>query len=184
VVIVMTGPPGSGKGTQSKRLAAELGIPHLSTGDLLREEVSHDSALGRELSPVLETGCLVPDDTIIRLVGERLRDKPAAVLDGFPRTVAQAEALDVALARSKRVVDMVIVLEVAAHDLLARIAARGREQGRSDDTETAMRLRLREYEEKTAPVVEHYRRRGVKVVSVDGAASPEEVEARVRRLTA
>jgi adenylate kinase len=183
VIAVLFGPPGSGKGTQAERLIRAFGLTHISTGDMLRAEASTGSALGREVAPLMAAGKLVPDELIVRVIQERLRQDDACrgvVLDGFPRTVAQARALDDMLAANGQQVGLIIALEVPVDDLVERLLGRAREQGRSDDTGDVIRERMVEYEAKTAPVLDHYRTRGARVAGIDGVGSVDEVHARVR----
>jgi len=184
MILVFFGPPGSGKGTQSARVAQHLHIPHIATGDMLRAEVERRSALGREAEPLMTSGRLVPDDLIVRMIGARIHEPDAqrgVLLDGFPRTVAQAEALDAMLrARSLRV-DAVVSLRVADDELRRRILNRAKIEGRADDTPDAFEERLRTYRHETAPVLDHYRGVGTRVVDIDGAG---DIEAITDRITA
>lgn len=183
MIAVLFGPPGSGKGTQAERLIRDFGLTHVSTGDMLRAEASTGSALGREVAPLMAAGKLVPDDLIVRVIQERLRQddaRPGVVLDGFPRTVAQARALDDMLAANGQEVGLIIALEVPVDDLVERLLGRAREQGRTDDTADVIRERMVEYEAKTAPVLDHYRNRGARVARIDGVGTVDEVHARVR----
>ena len=171
--LVLLGPPNSGKGTQARALAARLGVPAISTGDMLREAVAAGSALGRRVDAIMRAGKLVDDDTMAEVVRERLARPDAArgyLLDGYPRTRAQAETLDRLLAGRGRTLDAVVSLEVPEATLLAR--ARGR--GRDDDRDEVMRERLRVYREQTAPLIEHYRASGL-VREVDGDRPVEAV---------
>jgi adenylate kinase len=174
----MIGAPGAGKGTQARRLAEELGLLHLSTGELFREAVRDDTPLGGKVRSYVEKGALVPDDLTVAMVEERL-DRPdadaGAILDGFPRTRAQAQALDRILADQGREKVRVIALVVADDELRRRILARG--EGRADDTEEAVVKRLDVYRRDTAPVLEHY---AAQVVRVDGIGSMDEITARIQ----
>jgi adenylate kinase len=171
--ILILGPQGSGKGTQAKRLAESRALSHVATGDILRAAVADGSELGQRVEPILERGDLVPDDLMIELIRERLEGENGFVLDGFPRTLPQAEALDTMLAEIGRQLDAVLLLEVsddvAADRLLARAA-----EGRTDDSPEAIRNRLRLYHELTEPVVERYRREGM-LLAVDGEGTIEKV---------
>ena len=183
MIAVLFGPPGSGKGTQAERLIRDFGLTHVSTGDMLRAEASTGSPLGREVAPLMAAGKLVPDDLIVRVIQERLRQddaRPGVVLDGFPRTVAQARALDDMLAANGQEVGLIIALEVPVDDLVERLLGRAREQGRSDDTGDVIRERMVEYEAKTAPVLDHYRQKGARVARIDGVGTVDEVHERVR----
>ncbi|OFW65452.1 MAG: adenylate kinase [Actinobacteria bacterium RBG_16_68_21] len=173
--LLILGPPGAGKGTQATVLCRAIGIPHISTGEMLRDHVARETALGRRAREIMESGDLVPDEIVIGMVEERIGQPDAAcgfLLDGFPRTRAQAEALDEVLGDEG--LDAVIVVEVAEDELVERILKRGR----SDDTEEAVRNRLTVYHSQTAPLIEFYLGRGL-VRSVDGVGAIEEVLARI-----
>jgi adenylate kinase len=203
------GPPGAGKGTQAPRLAARLAVPHISTGDMLRTHVKGGTPLGVEAKGYMDAGDLVPDDLVVRMLGERIADADAAagfLLDGFPRTVAQAEALDAMLAERGRPLDCVIVLDVPEEEVVRRISGRlvaqnGRiyhelydppttpgvddEEGlplvrRPDDEPDVVRNRYRNvYLAQTLPVRDHYRAAGVREVLIDGIGATDEVAARL-----
>jgi len=182
MIVVLFGPPGSGKGTQAAGVAAHLGVPHIATGDMLRAEVERGSALGREAAPIMEAGQLISDDLIIRVMGSRLAEPDAAagaLLDGFPRTVAQAEALDALLRSRGRAVDEVFLLQVPDDVLLERVLKRAAEEGRADDTAATFGRRLAAYRDETEPVLGHYRRERVPVVTVDGVGTVEGVAERI-----
>lgn len=175
----MLGPPGAGKGTQAARLARAIGIPHLSTGDMLRTNVADDTTLGRQAKAYMEAGDLVPDELVTAMVIDRLGQEDAAcgyLLDGYPRNPAQVEDLVEAL--GEEVLEVVLLLEVDEDELVARLTARGREEGRSDDTEDVIRTRLRVYEEQTAPLVEYYKSKG-KLARLNGLGTISEVFGRV-----
>jgi len=174
--LVLLGPPGAGKGTQATRIAGRFAIPQLSTGDMLREAVASGSVLGARVKGIMERGDLVPDDVVIAVVADRMDHSDAAsgfILDGFPRTVAQAEALDRELAARGIALDAVLELEVDVDVLLVRIRGRADEtanQGqpvRRDDNPEVFKTRLKAYRAQTAPVTEFYRSRGLLHV-VDG----------------
>jgi len=176
------GPPGSGKGTQAARVEKEFGMSHLSTGEVLRSEVAHGSAVGKEAARIMAAGDLVPDDLIDRIVESRLsRIDPTSnvLLDGFPRTIEQAKALDRMLA--PRNVDFVVSLDVPETTLIDRLLHRAAVEGRSDDTRDAIMERMREYHHRTAAVLDHYRGRGVQVLEVDGVGDVDAVFDRVRQ---
>jgi adenylate kinase len=161
--ILLLGPQGAGKGTQGKLIAAEYGIPHVATGDMLRAAMSARTPLGLRVKPTYEAGGLVPDDLMVDLIRERLAEVDAAegfVLDGFPRTMAQAEALDEMLREIGRELD--VVLEFQLEDAIGRerMLRRAAEEGRADDTPEAIDRRLRLYHRETEPLIEHYRARG------------------------
>ena len=183
LVAVIFGPPGSGKGTQAAAVAGELGIVHVSTGDMLRAEVARGSELGRAVEPIMASGALVSDDLIVRVIESRMRWSDAGggiLLDGFPRTLPQAEALDAMLERSGGRVGVVLFLDVPEDVLGERILRRAAEEGRSDDTPETVHRRMEVYESETAPVLEYYERRGVDVRRVDGVGTVEEVRVRLR----
>jgi adenylate kinase len=181
--ILFLGPPGSGKGTQAKRLAERLGLPAISTGDILRESVARGTALGREVGAIMARGDLVPDTTMIDLVTERLAApdvRGGFILDGFPRTVAQARALDRMLAGNGRGISAVINLSVPEEVVIERLTGRAAAEGRADDRPEAIRERLRLYEQKTAPLVQFFRERGV-LSEVPGVGGVPEVAGRIER---
>jgi adenylate kinase len=161
--ILLLGPQGSGKGTQAKRISAEYGIPHVSTGDMLREAIAAGTELGLRVRPILDRGELVPDDMMVSLIRERLSLEDTAngfVLDGFPRTVAQAEALDAMLRETGRELTIVFELQLSDEACMKRLLRRAQLEGRSDDTPEAIRTRLERYHRETEPVIEHYRATG------------------------
>lgn len=176
--LILFGPPGSGKGTQSERLIEKYGLIHLSTGNLLREEIANQTKLGLEAKGFMDKGQLVPDAVVIGMIGSALDANPQAkgfLFDGFPRTVAQAEALDTLLAGKASEIAIVLALEVDIEELVARLLNRGKSSGRSDDTnEDIIRARLVEYENKTAPVAGYYAQFG-KVVHVKGVGSIDDI---------
>jgi adenylate kinase len=178
VRVLILGPQGSGKGTQAKRIAAAHSVPHVSTGDILREAVAQRTELGLRVEPILERGDLVPDHLMVGLIRERLSREEGFVLDGFPRTLAQAEALDTMLGEIGKPLDTVILLEVSDDEAMSRMLGRAAEEGRSDDTAEAIENRLRLYHELTRPVVERYRIAG-ELASVDGEQSMDEVYAAI-----
>jgi len=178
--LILVGPPGSGKGTQAKRLVEKFEIPQISTGDILREAVASRSPIGLRAKSIMDSGELVPDEVVIEIVRERLGRadcKAGFVLDGFPRTTQQATALDRILAERGREPVRVIALCVADDELRNRILARG--EGRADDTEETAKKRLEVYRRDTQPVLDHYR---AQLQSVDGVGSFDEVSARLLRL--
>jgi adenylate kinase len=182
MIVILFGAPGSGKGTQAERVAATTGTPHVSTGAILRAEVARGSALGREAQPIMESGALVPDDLMVRIIESRLAEPDAAegvILDGFPRTVPQAEALDRMLGRNGREVGLVLYLEVDPDLIRARILRRAAIDGRSDDNPDALAARMRVYQRDTAPVVDHYVSAGTRIERIDGSPSIDEVTAQI-----
>jgi adenylate kinase len=176
--ILILGPQGSGKGTQAKRIAAAHGIPHVATGDILRAAIAEGTELGEKVAPIMERGDLVPDDLMVELIRERLADEDGFVLDGFPRTVPQAEALDAMLYEIGKPFDAVLLLEVGDDVALERLLSRRAEEGRSDDAPDVIRNRLRLYHGLTEPVVERYRESGT-LVAVNGEQPVEDVSAAI-----
>jgi adenylate kinase len=178
VRILILGPQGSGKGTQARRIAAAYGVPHVATGDILRSAVAAGTELGRQVEPILERGDLVPDDLMVELIRERLAGEDGFVLDGFPRTVPQAEALDAMLDEIGKPLDVVLLLDVGDEVALGRLLARRADEGRSDDAPDVIRNRLRLYHGLTEPVVDRYRDEGT-LVAVNGEQPIEEVSAAI-----
>lgn len=207
--LIFFGPPGAGKGTQAKRLIGELGIPQISTGDILRQHSNAGTPLGVEAQGYMDNGKLVPDELVVAMVGERLKEDDAQqgyILDGFPRTVPQAVALDSLLGRSGAAIDRLLLLRVPDENIVARIAGRrvcracgnahhvdfappkadgvcdldgGELYQRADDTEAKVRVRLDEYAHNTAPVAAYYGQRGV-VREIDGLGEIEDVFTRLK----
>ncbi len=210
VRVIFLGPPGAGKGTQAQELAREWGVPHIATGDMLREAVAAKTALGLEAKRHMDSGGLVPDEVVIGLVGERLAQpdaKAGCVLDGFPRTVAQAEALDALFARAGIALDRVIYLDVPRSELLRRLTGRrvcracgrtfhlvsappsvagkcddcgGELYQRADDSEATVATRLDVYQKQTAPLLDYYRGRRL-LAEVAGEGSVAGVGEAIRR---
>jgi adenylate kinase len=177
--IIFLGAPGAGKGTQAKILADGQGIPHISTGDILRAAVVQQSLLGLKAKAFMDAGDLVPDQLVIDLIRERLQESDAArgwILDGFPRNAPQAEALDALLTELNQVCDHAINLDVPDEVVVERILARGADSGRTDDNEATIRHRLEVYREKTAPLISYYETQS-KLTTVNGDLSMEEVTA-------
>lgn len=173
--LLIMGPPGAGKGTQAALIAQRLGIPHISTGDLFRANLTEGTALGLEAKKYMDAGEYVPDSVTNGMVRDRLKQSDASdgfLLDGYPRTVAQVAELDGMLAGNK--IDKVIVLTADSDEVVTRLLHRAQEQGRADDTEDVIRRRLEVYAEQTAPLIDLYERRGV-LVEVDGMGSVDQV---------
>ncbi|WP_337845978.1 adenylate kinase [Thermus sp.] len=175
--VIFLGPPGAGKGTQAARLSEELGFKKLSTGDILRDHVARRTPLGERVRPIMERGDLVPDDLILALIREELAER--VILDGFPRTLPQAEALDELLQQTGMRLLGVVLVEVPEEELTKRMLKRAELEGRADDNEETIRRRLEVYREKTEPLVRYYEERGV-LRRVDGLGTPDEVYARIR----
>lgn len=208
--LILFGPPGAGKGTQAKRLQSELGLPQVSTGDILRQAVAAGTALGKQVGPLMANGQLVPDELVVEIVRERLAAADVArgfTLDGFPRTLPQARALDAALARIGKKIDAVVSLEVPETELLARLSGRRtcpkdgavyhltqnppKQEGvcdrcgsaleqRPDDHPEKIKKRLRVYAEDTEPVKAHYAAQGI-LRAIDGVGTQDAIFAAVRR---
>jgi adenylate kinase len=184
VIGVIFGPPGSGKGTQAARIEQELHLKHLSTGDILRAEVAKGTAIGKKAARIMAAGDLVPDQLIVDIVRARLPEAESGagvLLDGFPRTLAQAGALDAMLSEEGHRVDVVIALVVPEATLVDRILHRAAVEGRPDDTREAIAERMHEYHKLTAAVLDYYREKGVRVEEVDGTGDPDTVFAQVRK---
>jgi adenylate kinase len=179
--LILFGPPAAGKGTQAKRLVVAHNMVQLSTGDMLRAAIASGSELGQKVKSIIDTGGLVSDDIVIDLIKTNLPAAEAAggaIFDGFPRTVAQAEALDAMLAERDATIDIVVRLKVDDNALVERIEKRFAEQGRSDDNPESYKVRLAAYNAQTAPLLPYYTAQG-KLVEVDGMGSVEEVSARI-----
>lgn len=178
VNIILFGPPGSGKGTQSANLIKKYGLIHLSTGDLLRSEIEAQTPLGLEAKKFMDAGQLVPDEVVIGMISSKLDANPDTrgfIFDGFPRTTAQAEALDKLLTLKKTAISAVLSLEVPEDELIKRLLNRGLTSGRSDDAnEDVVKARIVEYHNKTAPVADHYAKYG-KFKKIKGSGSIEEI---------
>lgn len=176
--LILFGPPGSGKGTQSEKIVNKFDLKHLSTGDLLRRELAEKTPLGLEAKSFMDKGQLVPDEVVIGMIDSSLDKNPNAkgfLFDGFPRTVAQAEALDKLLSLKKTEISKVLALEVSEEELIKRLLRRGETSGRSDDTnEDIIRNRLAVYNKDTAAVAEHYKALG-KFEAIKGEGTVEEI---------
>ncbi|AGG87553.1 adenylate kinase [Rhodanobacter denitrificans] len=181
--LVLLGAPGSGKGTQAARLKTALGVPHISTGDMLRAAVAAGTAMGLKAKAVMDAGQLVSDDILLGMLEERLAQadaKAGFILDGYPRNLAQADALDHLLARLGQPLDAVVKLEVPNATIIGRCEIRFKAEGRADDNPDTVRKRLGVYAEQTAPVADFYASRG-KLQVVDGVGELAEVTARIER---
>lgn len=182
--ILLLGAPGSGKGTQGKILAERLGLPKITTGDILRAAVKAGTPLGREAKRFMDDGKLVPDSVILSLIKAEL-DKPeaagGAVLDGFPRTAVQAELVDRTLAERGQRLNYILLLDVPEEELIRRMRARSAQEGRSDDTPEAIQTRLQVYQRDTAPLVAHYVQRGI-MHRVPGVGTVDEIATEIKRI--
>lgn len=180
--LILFGPPGSGKGTQSEKLIAQYGFKHLSTGDILRAEIANKTALGMEAKALMDKGQLVPDAVVIGMISSALDanpDVPGFLFDGFPRTTAQAEALDKLLKLKETEIGVVLALQVPDEELVSRMLNRAKTSGRADDAdENVQRNRLEIYKRDTLPVAAHYSKQD-KVVNIPGVGTIEEIFGRL-----
>ena len=176
--LILFGPPGSGKGTQSEKLIAKYHLKHLSTGDLLRSEISRKTLLGVEAKKYMDKGLLVPDQVVIGMINDALDNHPNVagfLFDGFPRTAIQAEELDDLLAKKKTCIDVMLALDVSEEELIKRLVKRGQTSGRSDDSnEMVIKARIQEYHKKTASVADHYKKEN-KVEMIKGEGTIEDI---------
>lgn len=185
-VVILLGPPGAGKGTQAERLAKEQQLVQISTGDILRDHVKRETELGQKIKPLLDAGQLVPDEILVALMRDRLSQMQdiRVIFDGFPRTTAQAEALDVLLAELGAPLDYALLLDVPSELLIERIVERGRqaamngEKVRSDDTREVAQERQEVYKEQTQPLIDYYQTRGL-LSTIDGVGTMDEVYRRI-----
>jgi adenylate kinase len=183
VDLLLLGPQGSGKGTQAKLVAADHGVPHVSTGDMFRAAIAAGTELGRRVEPILASGELVPDELTVELIRERLGEPDAAdgfILDGFPRNLAQARALDTMLADIGRELDAILFFDLPDDVATERMLGRARAEGRADDTPETIARRLAIYHEQTEPVVEHYRATG-RLVPLHAERGVGEVQSEIQR---
>lgn len=177
--IILFGPPGAGKGTQADKLITHFQLPHLSTGNIFRENIKNETPLGKKVKSIMDAGQLVPDETVIELVLDELQKNQytkGVILDGFPRTVSQAEALDQYFKSNNNKVDAFVTLTVPEEELISRILSRG--EGRSDDTPEKIKTRLNVYHDETAPVLNHYQKQEI-VNEIDGVGSVDEIFERI-----
>ena len=175
--LVLFGPPGSGKGTQSSKIIEKYNLAHVSTGDILRIEVANETPLGTEAKKFMDQGMLVPDEVVIGMISSKLDENPNAagfIFDGFPRTVAQAQALDNLLDFKNHPINIVLSLIVSEDELKTRLISRGESSGRSDDNEEVITKRIKEYHAKTSPVADYYKSKN-KLVEVKGEGTVETI---------
>ena len=178
--VLILGPQGAGKGTQAARIAAEYDARHLSTGDLFRAAIAAGTELGQKVKPLLDSGQLVPDEITVALIREQLGESPTGwILDGFPRNLSQAEALDAMLSEVAQPLDIIVLLEIADDVARERMLKRAEIEGRADDTPEVIERRLATYHEQTKPVVDYYVASG-KLVQVHGERSIDEVWAEIQ----
>ena len=181
--IVLFGPPGAGKGTQSHLLIAQYNLVHLSTGDMLRAEVASGSDLGNYAKQIMDEGKLVPDELVIQIISKKIDANSQAngfIFDGFPRTIPQAEALDAMLAGKDTCIKGMISMVVAEEELITRLVKRGEDSGRTDDNEETIRKRIVEYKEKTLPVAGFYQNQN-RLYEIDGVGSVEDIFTRISK---
>lgn len=184
--LIILGPPGAGKGTQAERITAAHEIPHISTGDIFRANIKNETELGKQVKSILDAGGYVSDDLTNAIVADRLAQddaKDGFLLDGYPRTLAQVEALDALLADNDQSLDAVLELVVDDEELIKRLLKRAETSGRTDDTEEVIRERQAIYVRETAPLAENYRERGL-LVGVDGEGDMDEVTERIEQALA
>lgn len=186
--LILLGPPGAGKGTQAQRIATTFAIPQLSTGDMLRAAIAQGTKVGKKAKPLMEAGKLVPDDVVVGVIADRIEApdcKPGFILDGFPRTVKQAEALDQMLKKKKTPLDVVIEIRVDEAELFSRIETRIRQAGeagaRPDDNPETLRKRIAVYKEQTAPLIPYYEKTK-KLEVVDGMLPIDDVWSRIESI--
>jgi adenylate kinase len=183
--LILFGPPGSGKGTQSEKIVEKFGLIHLSTGNLLRQEIAEKTALGLEAKNFIDKGQLVPDEVVIAMISsciEKHHEAKGFLFDGFPRTVAQAEALDKLLSLKKTSITKVIALDVIEEELIKRLLKRAETSGRTDDTEEVIRKRFAVYKDETEPVADHYKQQE-KFDMITGIGTVDEIFKAISTLT-
>lgn len=178
--LILFGPPGAGKGTQAKKISSHYDIPHLSTGNIFRYNIKNQTELGKKVKSILDAGELVPDETVVDLVVDELQNEKydnGYILDGFPRTIPQAVALDKHLASEDDSIDLFLTLSVPQEELINRILSRG--EGRSDDTPEKIKTRLNVYFEETEPVLNYYKKQDI-VEEVNGMGTIDEIFRRIK----
>lgn len=180
--LLFMGPPGAGKGTQAVILCKELGIPQISTGEILRSAVKNGTEMGKKASEFMNAGKLVPDEVVIGIVQDRIKEDDAQkgyVLDGFPRTLEQADALGKMLAGMGQKLDLALNLDVPDDELVQRLLGRAQKDGRVDDTEPVIKDRLKVYNDQTAPLIDYYEKQGI-LKQINGLGSMDEITDRLR----
>ena len=178
------GPPGAGKGTQAKQIADRFGIPQISTGDILRSAIKAGTEMGLKAKSFMDAGKLVPDEVVIGIVRDRLKEadvQKGYILDGFPRTIEQADALKTLLAALHQELDAALNIGVPAPELVQRLLKRAQAEGRADDTEPVIRQRLETYENQTRPLVDYYRNEGL-LREIDGTGTMQEITSRILKV--
>ncbi len=179
---ILLGPPGGGKGTQAAFLVDKYGVAHISTGDMLRAAVKEGTELGKKAKSFMDKGELLSDDIIIGIIGERIQAddcKKGFLLDGFPRTIPQADALGDMLSKSGASIDHVLHIAVPDEELMKRLLGRAQKEGRSDDNEETINNRLKVYHEQTSPLIDYYRNKG-NLREIDGMGSIDEITGRIK----
>lgn len=180
-IIIFMGPPGAGKGTQAKKICDELKIPQISTGDILRNAIKEGTSLGTLAKSYIDKGELVPDSVVIGIVEERIKQqdcKNGFLLDGFPRTIQQAEELEKLLSKMNKKIDYVINIDVPEEELVNRLLNRAKIENRTDDTEPVIRNRMKTYFQQTYPLIEYYQKKGL-LNNINGLGSIEEITHRI-----
>ncbi|MFP4471418.1 MAG: adenylate kinase [Bacteroidales bacterium] len=175
--LILFGPPGSGKGTQSAKVAEKYRLAHISTGNIFRKEIKDETELGKKVKSIIDKGNLVPDELLIEIIEraiENHHDREGYIFDGFPRTCRQAEDMDMMLARHNDCVSMVLALKVNEEEVIKRLTKRAEVEGRDDDNEGVIRNRLEVYRKQTEPLIDHYKKQG-KYHSVNGVGSIDEI---------
>jgi len=178
--IIIFGPPGAGKGTQAEKLIEHYNLPHLSTGNIFRENIKNETLLGKKVKSIMDDGKLVPDETVVELVADELKKEKyndGVILDGFPRTVTQAKALDAFFEENNEKVDAFLTLDVPESELVKRILNRG--EGRSDDTPEKIKTRLKVYREETEPVLNYYEVKG-QAIHINGTGTIDDIFDRIK----
>lgn len=181
--LILFGPPGAGKGTQAEFISKKYGVKHISTGDVLREAVKNQTEVGKKAKSFMDKGELVPDEVVIEIIKQKISslNKGSFMLDGFPRTKAQAEALDSMLNEQDIQIDAVVMLDVNDEEVVSRIMNRQKIEGREDDSEDVVRKRLEVYRDQTSPLEDYYNERGV-LRKIDGEGSIEEISQRIENV--